>query len=100
MIADNIKVVKPTGDIFARIESKTNAKCFIWMDTNFGACDLPLGIEKLKIEPFPSDVKRVVGKKEKIFRVRVGDYRIQYSVFYDQNNIFISDIDKRERAYD
>ena len=56
-------------------------------------------IEKLKIEPFPFDVKRVVGKKEKIFRVRVGDYRIQYSVFYDQNNIFISDIDKRERAY-
>ena len=57
-------------------------------------------IEKLKIEPFPSDVKRVVGKKEKIFRVRVGDYRIQYSVFYDKNTIFISDIDKREKAYD
>jgi len=57
-------------------------------------------IEKLKIEPFPSDVKRVVGKKEKIFRVRVGDYRIQYCVFYDKNTIFVSDIDKRERAYD
>jgi mRNA interferase RelE/StbE len=57
-------------------------------------------IEKLKIEPFPSDVKRVVGKKEKIFRVRVGDYRIQYSVFYDKNIVFISDIDKRERVYD
>ncbi|MDP4039295.1 MAG: type II toxin-antitoxin system RelE/ParE family toxin [Candidatus Pacearchaeota archaeon] len=57
-------------------------------------------IEKLKIEPFPSNVKRVVGKKEKIFRVRVGDYRIQYSVFYDKNTIFVSDIDKRERAYD
>ena len=57
-------------------------------------------IEKLKIEPFPSDVKRVVGKKDKIFRIRVGDCRIQYSVFYDKNTIFISDIDKRERAYD
>ena len=57
-------------------------------------------IEKLKIEPFPSDVKRVVGKKEKIFRVRVGDYRIQYCVFYDKNTILVSDIDKRERAYD
>ena len=56
-------------------------------------------IEKLRIEPFPSDVKRVVGKKDKIFRVRVGDYRIQYSVFYDKNIIFISDIDKRERVY-
>ena len=57
-------------------------------------------IEKLKIEPFPADVKRVVGKKDKIFRVRVGDYRIQYSVFYGKNTIFISDIDKKERAYD
>ncbi|MCH8003285.1 MAG: hypothetical protein IH934_01535 [Nanoarchaeota archaeon] len=33
-------------------------------------------IEKLNIEPFPSDVKRVVNRKEKIFRLRVGDYRI------------------------
>ena len=57
-------------------------------------------IEKLKLEPFPSDVKRVVGRKDKIFRIRVGDYRIQYSIFYDKNVILISDIDKREKAYD
>ena len=57
-------------------------------------------IIKLREDPFPSDVKRVVGKKDKIFRVRVGDYRIQYSVFYERNLIFISDIDKRERAFD
>jgi len=57
-------------------------------------------IRKLREDPFPSDVKRVVGKKDKIFRVRVGDYRIQYSVFYERNLIFISDIDKRERAFD
>ena len=57
-------------------------------------------IEKLKIEPFPSDVMRVVGKKDKIFRIRVGNYRIQYSIFYEKNIIFITDINKRERAYD
>jgi len=57
-------------------------------------------IRKLREDPFPSDVKRVVGKKDKIFRVRVGDYRIQYSVIYERNLIFISDIDKRERAFD
>ena len=57
-------------------------------------------IRKLREDPFPSDVKRVVGKKDKIFRVRVGDYRVQYSVFYERNLIFISDIDKRERAFD
>jgi len=56
-------------------------------------------IEKLKEDPFPSDVKRVVNRKEKAFRVRVGDYRIQYSVHYDRNLLFISEIEKRPRAY-
>ena len=56
-------------------------------------------IEKLRTDPFPSDVKRVVNRKEKIFRIRIGDYRIQYSVFYERNSILISDIDKRPRAY-
>jgi len=45
------------------------------------------------------DVKRIVNRKEKIFRIRVGDYRIQYSVIYEKNLLFISDIDKRSRAY-
>ncbi len=56
-------------------------------------------IEKLSGDPFLGDFKRIVNKKEKVFRVRVGDYRIQYSVFYERNLIFISDIDKRSRAY-
>lgn len=56
-------------------------------------------LKKLAVDPFPTDVKRVVGRKEKVFRVRVGDYRIQYVVFYDKSEILISDIDKRGRAY-
>ena len=56
-------------------------------------------IEKLSQDPFPTDVKRVVNRKEKIFRIRVGDYRIQYQVIYDKHLLFISDIDKRPRAY-
>ena len=56
-------------------------------------------IEKLASEPFPSEAKRIINRKEKIFRVRVGDYRIQYVVLYDRNILFITDIDKRERAY-
>ena len=43
--------LKPkAAEIVNEIESKTSSRCFIWMDTNFGACDLPLGIEKLKID--------------------------------------------------
>lgn len=57
-------------------------------------------IEELTTDPFPKDVKRVINQKEKIFRVRVGDYRIQYCVLFDKNLLFITDIDKRERAYD
>jgi len=56
-------------------------------------------IKKLSLEPFPQDIKRVVGRKEKVFRVRVGNYRILYIVFSDKDTILISDIDKRPRVY-
>ena len=57
-------------------------------------------IKSLALDPFPKDVKRVVGRTEKVFRVRVGDYRIQYVLLYEQNLLLITDIDKRSRAYD
>ena len=57
-------------------------------------------IKNLAQNPFPSDVKRVVGRAEKIFRVRVGDYRIQYVVLYKENTLIITDVDQRSRAYD
>ncbi len=57
-------------------------------------------IKLLAVNPFPQDVKRVGGRKEKVFRVRVGDYRIQYVVFYEENILLVSDADKRSRAYD
>ncbi len=57
-------------------------------------------IRSLSENPFPQDVVRVVGRKEKVFRVRVGYYRIQYIVYYEKSFILITDIDKRPRAYD
>ena len=56
-------------------------------------------IEKLQTNPFPKDVKRVINPKEKVFRVRVGKYRIQYRVIHDINLVFITCIKKRARAY-
>ena len=56
-------------------------------------------IKDLANEPFPNDSKRVVGLKEKIYRVRVGDYRIQYIVFFENKDLLISNINKRERIY-
>ena len=36
--------------IVDEIESKTSSKCFIWLGSCFGACDLPIEVEKLGID--------------------------------------------------
>ena len=56
-------------------------------------------IEFLRNDPIPHDAKRIVNRKEKTFRVRVGDYRILYVVYFEENTILISKIDKRSRTY-
>ena len=57
-------------------------------------------IKSLSLDPFPQDMKRIVGRKEKIFRIRVGNYRILYAVFHETKTVLIADIDKRSRIYD
>jgi mRNA interferase RelE/StbE len=57
-------------------------------------------IRQLRDDPVPHDAKRVQGFTEKIFRVRVGDYRILYEVRFSDQTIMIAAIDKRARAYD
>ena len=57
-------------------------------------------INGLRENPFPSDSKKVKGRKEKTFRVRVSDVRILYSVIKKKNLLFISDVDRRPRVYD
>jgi len=56
-------------------------------------------VESLRENPFPKQVERVISKKEKTFRVRVGDYRILYEVDYECNLVGIIKIDKRPRVY-
>ena len=56
-------------------------------------------LEKLAEDPFPHDMKRIVGAKEKTFRVRVGDYRILYVVLPDEIIVLVVNIDKRPKAY-
>jgi Cytotoxic translational repressor of toxin-antitoxin stability system len=55
---------------------------------------------ELAEDPFSQDVKRVMGQKEKTFRVRVGDYRILYVAFLDKNTILVVNIDKRKKVYE
>jgi len=59
-------------------------------------------IEKLRSlseEPLPKGAIRVVGRKEKTYRIRVGTYRVLYTIFREENEILISFIDKRSRVY-
>jgi mRNA interferase RelE/StbE len=56
-------------------------------------------IKSLGENPFPHSTKRVINRKEKTFRIRVGDYRILYVVFQKEKSILISKIDKRSKAY-
>ena len=42
--------LKPQATKIAKeIENKTNAKIIIWLGSCWGACDLPVGIDKLKV---------------------------------------------------
>lgn len=82
------------------VENSSQAKKFLKKVDKQLAARLIERIEKLALDPFPQDIKRVVNQKEKVFRVRVGDYRIQYMVLYDKNLLFISEIEKRPKAYD
>ena len=43
--------MKPLAkEIADKITKETNARIFIWLGSNFGACDIPLGLERLKID--------------------------------------------------
>ena len=56
-------------------------------------------LEELSEDPSPPHAKKVAGRKEKAFRVRVGDYRILYVVYFDKETILILNMDKRPKAY-
>ncbi len=56
-------------------------------------------IEELSENPIIHDSKTIEGSQEKLFRVRVGDYRILYEVDYKNNLIGVVKIDKRENVY-
>jgi len=45
-------------------------------------------------------LRELLERRYKAFRIRVGEYRVTYVVFYDRNLLLVADIDKRQRAYD
>ena len=56
-------------------------------------------VELLLKEPVSHDTKMIEGYKEKLYRARVGDYRILYEVDYGNKKIGIVKIDHRSKVY-
>ncbi|MBI5389118.1 type II toxin-antitoxin system RelE/ParE family toxin [Candidatus Woesearchaeota archaeon] len=57
-------------------------------------------IGKISVLPLPLEAKLVKGYKDKVWRVRVGNYRILYLIDYALQSILIVNIDRRETVYD
>ena len=58
------------------------------------------GLRKLSENPVPSDAKFVGRNKgDKVFRIRIGDYRALYKIKDKEKVILIAKIDKRSRVY-
>jgi len=55
-------------------------------------------IEKLSFDPFPSGCKKLKGEKD-LWRIRVGDYRIIYSVYIDTLIIDVIRVRHRKEVY-
>ena len=81
------------------VEFSSQAKKFLKKSSKELAKRLVNKIKELAKDPFPHEVTRVVSKKEKTFRIRVGDYRISYVVFQPKEELLITEIKKRPRAY-
>tara|TARA_Y100000310_G_C20518644_1_gene732522 strand:- start:646 stop:915 length:270 start_codon:yes stop_codon:yes gene_type:complete len=57
--------LKPKAqEIVNAVEKETSARVLIWLGSNFGACDIPLGLEKMKVDLLVSWGHNVFHKKE------------------------------------
>ncbi len=57
--------MKPQAEEIEReISAKTKAKVLIWLGSNFGACDIPLGLQRMNIDLLISWGHNRFNKKE------------------------------------
>jgi diphthamide biosynthesis enzyme Dph1/Dph2-like protein len=59
--------LKPRAtEIVDYLESKTKAKIIIWLNSNWGACDVPLGLESINVDLLINFGHNSFGFKEKV----------------------------------
>lgn len=56
-------------------------------------------LDELSTDPIPKGARIVEGRPEKTYRLRVGNIRILYTVFWDEELVLISAIDRRSKVY-
>ena len=78
--------------IFARTAEKELAKLSNEMRLRLGRA-----IRSLEDDPIPAQVKRLKGRTE--FRMRVGDYRVLYTVEHENRIVTISALGHRRDVY-
>jgi mRNA interferase RelE/StbE len=54
----------------------------------------------LQDDPIPHDAKKMQQVKDRLYRLRVGDYRILYLLNYAEQEIIIVNIEHRKSIYD
>lgn len=57
-----------------------------------------LAVEELKDNPFPPNSKKLVGT-ENGYRIRIGNYRVIYSVYRQELNILVLKLGHRKEIY-
>ena len=81
------------------IEFSNQSKKFLKKSDKQLAARIIEKIELLKDNPVIHDSKKVIGE-DKVFRIRIGDYRVLYEVDWSNKIILIDKIDKRSKVYD
>ena len=82
------------------VEYSRQAEKFLKQADKILAQRLLQKMEELQEKPIIHDTKVIQGYREKLYRVRVGDYRILYEIDYQNNLIGVLKIDKRSKVYE
>lgn len=56
-------------------------------------------IKNLRENSFPKEAIKIQGRKEDLYRIRIGNYRVLYYIDKQSSTIFILKVDKRPRVY-
>jgi mRNA interferase RelE/StbE len=82
-----------------RIKISNSSKQYLKKVNNNTLAKLTKSIDDLKLEPMPINSKKLKGKFGEFYRIRVGDYRVIYTIIEKEKVIIIEKIGSRKDIY-